>query len=116
VEAVTGNEQAILVEGVFDALRLPEAAIATMGNKISRAQIDVLTRAGFRRLILCYDADALSEAIKYARRIPEYVAVHVAKLPPDTDPGNVPLLALTRALRDARPINYDDYEAAALGF
>lgn len=109
---VVGEREVILVEGVFDALRLPQRAIATLGNKISTRQVDLLTAGGFERLILCYDADARSQALHYADRLPEYVEVCVARLPKGYDPGNAPALVLDRVLREARPVKHADYAEA----
>lgn len=114
LDALIGQEEVVLVEGVFDALRLPEAAIATLGNKISREQVDVLVEAGFRRLIFCYDADALTRAMHHGPRIPEHVEVAVARLPAGYDPGNAPMPVLYRALRDAQPISLLDRVEARL--
>lgn len=108
-DQMIGQSEVVLVEGVFDALRLPQRAIATMGNKISTYQVDLLTAAGFERVILCYDADARRQSLRYASRLPEYVEVLVAELPKGCDPGSAPSLVLDRALREAHSVRYSDY-------
>jgi DNA primase len=111
---VVGEREAVLVEGVFDALRLPQRAIATLGNKISTRQVDLLRAGGFERLIFCYDADAGLQAIRYADRLPPDVEVCIAHLPKGYDPGNAPVLMLDRALREARPVRHADYAEAGI--
>lgn len=105
LDAVLGREEVILVEGQFDALRLPDQAVCTFGKKISKQQIDLLVDADVKRVILCYDADASTDSVKFATRLPEYMDVRKATLPPGTDPGNAPMLALLRAIRDAEPVD-----------
>lgn len=105
LDAVVGREEVILVEGQFDALRLPDQAVCTFGKKISKQQIDLLVDADVRRIVLCYDADADAAGVQFANRLPEYMEVRKATLPPGTDPGDANMLDLIQAIRDAEPVD-----------
>lgn len=59
-----GEEKAIVVEGVFDAMRMDEFgewAISPLGKNISDIQMDLLEKRKIRKLILMQDADTLLE-------------------------------------------------------
>ncbi len=103
LDNVVGQRRVVLVEGVFDALRLPKMAVCTFGKKISRTQMELLHDAGFEEWVFCYDGDAYEDNLKYASRATEDVDVLVARLPEQYDPGNAPLGVLMRAIRDAKP-------------
>lgn len=101
----SGTDKVVLVEGVFDALRLPDLAVCTFGKKISHEQMDLLAEAGFKKLVFCYDGDALRDSSRYAASVPSYMACYRATLPPEYDPGNAPLTVLSQAIRAAKPFD-----------
>lgn len=98
------QDEVVLVEGQFDALRLPDRMVASFGKKLSAAQIDLLTRAGVRKIVVCYDADAAADGKHFAERLPEFMEVRKATLPPGHDPGDAPMRALLDCIRDAKPM------------
>jgi DNA primase len=102
-----GREEAILVEGVFDALALPDEAVATLGAKLSPTQRHLLRRAGLKRVYLMWDPDAAGRA-GMARASGELAAagfdVFVASLPPGVDPAEASSVDIRRALQNARPV------------
>ena len=104
--AAAGGDKAVLVEGVFDALRIPDLAVATFGKKISGSQFSLLRRAGFRKLVFCYDGDATSDAKRYSEMVPWYSDCYTASLPSEYDPGNAPMMVLSRAIRNAQPWDF----------
>jgi len=55
---------AIIVEGIFDAWRLGDGAIATFGTQYTHEQIRLLK--GMKRIFVMYDADASEQANKLA--------------------------------------------------
>lgn len=97
-----GSDKVVLVEGVFDALRIPEVGVCTFGKKISNHQISLLTQAGFRKWVFCYDGDAAEDSAHYGSMVPSYVQCFRAELPGKYDPGNAPMADLSRAIRDAK--------------
>jgi DNA primase len=105
LERLAGQEEVVLVEGVFDALRIPDMAVATLGTHLSQAQRTLLIRAGVRRVVICWDEDdtGLPQAYEAARALRGRIEVLQAALPEGADPGRLPVEALRAAIRDARP-------------
>jgi hypothetical protein len=71
IENVIGNDYVIVVEGVFDALTLLSfklPAIASLGCKLSRVQLELLEQNFCRKFIL-FDKDALVQAKKFASQL-----------------------------------------------
>lgn len=108
-DAVRGAKPAnpVVVEGAFDALRLPARAVALMTSHASATQIALLAalaRGG--DLTLCLDGDDAGYigALKIAEALTsEMVRVKVALLPEGEDPCSVRLEILHKALDSARP-------------
>jgi DNA primase len=105
LERLVGREDVVLVEGVFDALRIPDMAVATLGTHLSQAQRTLLIRAGIQRVILCWDEDdtGLPQAYETARALRGRIEVLQAALPEGADPGHLSVEALRAAIQDARP-------------
>ena len=95
-----------MVEGVFDALRLPNEAVATLGASASATQITLIAGlARGRECIVCYDSDQAGYlgAIKVAEALTSAtIPVRVALLPIGKDPGSMKLSALEKALQQSR--------------
>jgi DNA primase len=105
LERLAGREEVVLVEGVFDALRIPDMAVATLGTHLSQAQRTLLIRAGVKRVILCWDEDdtGLPQAYETARALRGRIEVFQAALPEGADPGRLSVEALHAAIQGARP-------------
>lgn len=99
----SGSEKVVLVEGVFDALRIPDMAVCTFGKKISGSQFSLLRRAGFKQYIFCYDGDAQLDLQHYAEQVPWYADCFTAEIPRQYDPGNAPMTILSRAIQNPKP-------------
>ena len=103
----SASPRIVVVEGVFDALRLPNEAVALMGSSASDTQIALL--AGIsrgREVILCLDGDdaGYKGTLKVAEALINLlVKVKVALLPDEQDPGNLPLDDLEECLNASRP-------------
>lgn len=100
LDNVRGDE-IVLVEGVFDALALPEKAAATLGAKLSPAQRTLLRQAGFRRVTFLWDPDnAGQEATKKfsAELVAAGFEVFIASLPVGTDPAEADSPTLKKVL------------------
>lgn len=95
----------VVVEGVFDALRLPNKAVALMGSSASATQIALLAalaRGG--SITLCLDADSAGYhgMLKIAEALSaELVTVKIALLPEGEDPSSVDDQTLIDALDNA---------------
>lgn len=54
---VYGSDVLVIVEGVFDALRIPDIAIGLMGNAVTEGKQRLISTGGFSQIILCMDGD-----------------------------------------------------------
>jgi len=77
----------VLVEGVFDALRVGYPAIAILGKYISNSQIELLRRAKFNRITVMLDSDAICESTIVCKKLEPHFDVHQVCLPRG-DPGS----------------------------
>jgi DNA primase len=97
----------IVVEGVFDALRFPEHAVALLGASASRAQVAQLLKLarGGRDIVIALDGDKAGwlGAYKLATALTaEMITPLVALLPDGTDPGDMTREAFKEALVEAQ--------------
>lgn len=101
LEQVWGRKMVVVVEGVFDALAMPDKAVATFGKKMSRRQAELLQQAGVETVVFCWDNDALSDQARYAATLESFFTVLAARLPEGMDPASAPPEALRRAVANA---------------
>lgn len=103
----SASPRLVVVEGVFDALRLPTEAVALLGSSASSTQVALIAGiARGRPVTLCLDGDeaGYKGALKVADLlIGEMVRVNVALLPEGADPGSLPMDELEGYLSKARP-------------
>lgn len=100
-----GGQRVVVVEGVFDALRLPDEAVALLGSSPSPTQISLLAGvARGRDVIVCLDGDSAGRggAAKVADGLASaMVRVRVAHLAEGQDPGSLSRLDLQGVLTAA---------------
>jgi len=99
------HETVVITEGVFDAMRVGEHAVAILGKSISQTQMRHLVSLGQeRRLVVMLDADAREEAEELASELAELCpGVYLAALPDGRgDPGECSGRELRRAVDRAR--------------
>lgn len=103
----------ILVEGVFDALRMWELGhfhtLATLGAHITDIQRILVKRLAARNVVLLRDADTAGweAAIKEARELAAaMIPVSIALLPAG-DPGAATPAEIRQALETAKPVELD---------
>ena len=103
----SASPRLVVVEGVFDALRLPTEAVALLGSSASSTQVALIAGiARGRTVTLCLDGDeaGYKGALKVAEAlIGEMVRVKVALLPEGADPGSLPMNELESCLVSAHP-------------
>ena len=85
----------IITEGVFDALRLPNCAVAILGSQMSAQQVTLLGRlpVGWRPFIIMMDGDkpGRNASLQIHRSLWSHGIPHVeARLPEGTDPSDAP--------------------------
>jgi hypothetical protein len=96
----------IITEGVFDALRVPNQAVAILGSSISAQQITLLGRlpVGWRPFIIMMDGDKAGRNAsgQIHRALWSHGIPHVeARLPEGTDPNDAPQEVLDATIKDA---------------
>ena len=78
-----------IVESVINALTIGANAIAIMGKKISPIQLSKILRSPCKRIVICLDPDAYTEAIQLGLKLVEYKMVKVIKFPEGKDVNNL---------------------------
>ena len=96
----------VLVEGVFDALRLPARAIAILGSSLSATQMGLLGRLGteWHPFVVCMDGDPAGQQASFTimRQLWGNMLPAVeALLPADMDPSSAPSGVLLAAIHEA---------------
>jgi len=89
LDTVRGRKEVVVVEGVFDALAIPEMAVATCGKTMSDAQAALLLSAGVQGLIFAYDADAATSSRAMAERWSLTFDTQALRLPDGEDPSSL---------------------------
>lgn len=65
IDAVLGkSDTVVIVEGVFDALRLPNMAVALLTDNITDKKVRLLSTGNFREVVLCLDSDRTEQHVK----------------------------------------------------
>ena len=83
------RDRMILTEGVFDAWRVGEGAVATFGTHITEKQKNLILAKGLRELIFCWDEDAFWEARKQSNFFAPFVKkICIIRLPYGEDPDS----------------------------
>jgi DNA primase len=90
-----GKGKVVIVEGIFDALRLSQegiCAMATFGKEISSDQIELLVDLGVKKISLFYDPDALQKMIKLFPTLSKIMDVEVIISQDGGDPAETKML------------------------
>jgi len=106
LDRLWGREDVVLVEGIFDALAMPDRAVAVLGSRLSAAQIRLLIESGVKRLIFCFDPD--QSGCRAVANIAEQLVARfddicIAHLSMGTDPAKAGPAILQLALLNAQP-------------
>lgn len=79
------RDKAVIVEGIFDAWRIGDGAVATFGTKYTREQLRLLK--GLKQVFVMYDEDAseISEKLAYdlAAFVPQIEVLKLSEGDPD---------------------------------
>lgn len=75
------HDRLIITEGPFDAMRSGPEAIATLGKRISKAQMRMILDGPWREVVFMWDADAVKEMFPYVKILTGRFDVRVVKLP-----------------------------------
>ena len=107
IDRMRQNQEIVLMEGVFDALRLPAQAVCSFGAHLSREQ-RALLRKRTDKVIICWDGDEVGRAGAHRvaqELVSDLITVRIARLPDGTDPGNLPLDVLRARIAVAEPFD-----------
>lgn len=104
--AASHSRRLVIVEGAFDALRLPNEAVALMKSSVSGLQLTILAGLARQRdVYICLDGDeaGYKGAVKLAEQLAaETIQARVALLPDGSDPGSLTVEELEGFLSSAR--------------
>jgi len=87
--AIRGS-RIILVEGVFDAIRIGAEGAAIFGKAISDEQVRLLQLGNFQQVIFWLDADAQVDCEQSARRLAKYFPSYMLRTNKFKDAGETP--------------------------
>jgi len=101
----------VLVEGIFDAIRVGKRGIAILGSYLSQGQLDLLL--GYlpksSTIVVMLDSDAKIKALKVASKLSSYFNVKIAFLK-DGDPGSKTREELNGIIKSAKPYSINSYK------
>jgi len=103
IDNVVGREDVVLVEGAFDAIRLRDRAVASLGSSLSPEQRALLRSYGIKKVHLLYDTDEAGRKAtrKVARElIASGLDVTIIRLPAGVDPASATRSELDNAFRE----------------
>ena len=96
------RKRLILVEGIFDAIRLWEFGFrnvgALFGKTVTNSQLETLKHSPVKKIILMLDHDAVKETAQAWRRLAPSFDVEAVLLPPSYDPGTLDERLLLKVL------------------
>jgi hypothetical protein len=108
LDSVDRGSDAILVEGVFDAMRVSPTlgnVVATFGSHLSQTQRSLLRRAGVETVIIMFDGDEAGRAgtAKAAEELrSDLFRVRIVDLPDGTDPASLTEDQVRQHLQEVR--------------
>lgn len=98
----------ILVEGVFDAIRVKRNSIPMFGKFPSNTLQDALVMHDVSEVTILLDPDAMQDAVKIASRfVKKDIVVRLIELT-DCDAGNTSFEVLGKLIRDTKPITFSE--------
>jgi len=101
LDSVRGDT-AVIVEGVTDAWRIGDGAIAIFGKNITSEQLRLILARKLKRVIVMLDGDATREAYKLASKLSPFLQTEVWELPEHLDPDTLPPDALEEVRREVQ--------------
>ncbi len=107
IDRLSTEGTAIITEGVFDAIKVGDAAVATLGTNVTPHQRDLLRDKGVKRVIFLFDGDQAGRD-GYLRAAEPMLAagfaVKVAFLDEGLDPDTAPFEHINWAILHAKEL------------
>jgi DNA primase len=102
LDRISKNRSVVITEGVFDAMAVKKNAIAILGKKMSKYQIDKLVSRGVNDIVILLDEDAFEETQQLAANLHDvFDRVAIARLKEYKDPGSAPRSEILGSLAKA---------------
>lgn len=98
----------VLVEGVFDAIRVGHQGMAILGSSLSGHQLSMILSSRASRVTLMFDPDTAGrKAAKQSATLlrPFYSDIREVVLPPKKDPDDFPRPELWKIIREATQVS-----------
>jgi DNA primase len=99
-DRAVSSDVVVIMEGVFDAFRSIENAVALFTNQMSVWQKTLIVRAGWKRAIVMLDRDEREAALKIKKSLGPLLPTKVAHIT-SKDPGSATPQQLRDAIRTA---------------
>lgn len=115
LDRMAGRQRIVLVEGVFDALRMPNMAVATLGARLSVRQREAIASLRPESVCIMRDGDEAGrkQTLDDARSLlAAGLRVFLAALPDGVDPASATPTTLWNALRSAPEVSLGITNAA----
>lgn len=88
IDSVARSDSVVIVEGVFDAMKIGDGAVATFGTEFTKSQIMQLIEKPIKNVFVLYDSLAERQAEKLAHFLtPFFRSVEILYIQGKKDPG-----------------------------
>ena len=105
-------DEVVLCEGVFDALRVGDDAIASFGKNVTPKQLAIVNKY-WKKVVFLLDPDAVKKTYELTKEMT--VPCRVVTLPAKKDAGSMPTEVLRKKIKEAPPLHsLDDFSQKVL--
>lgn len=98
-EANKQHERLIIVEGIFDCLKLPLDSVALLGKHLTDDQYRILCLGSWNRVLVFLDKDALPESKSIAKKLSSCYNTYIVNTP-FKDLGEIPTQDVDKYLKN----------------
>jgi DNA primase len=100
-DRAASSKYLVLMEGPFDAMKMPLCAVAVFTNRLSVFQELLVVKGAWEEVIVLFDQDATSNAYTVFKRLSQFKPCRLARLAKSKDPGEAPLVEVEEAVQGA---------------
>jgi len=106
IDNVRNSRIVVIVEGIFDAIRIRDKGVALLGHNLSDVQLSKLLSLKCEEFVVALDADAYKDGIKMAELLMGYRKVKLLKLV--MDPSDHTTSEMNRIIEDAKYMSTEE--------
>lgn len=107
IDGARKQGQAVVCEGVFDAIRVGGDGVALLGTNLSEIQeIKLINKIS--RIYIMLDADAKDKAVNISRKLLRYGKDVRLVIIPNGDPADWPKDSLRKFIEEAKPFSFSE--------